>query len=153
MGITRNIFQWRSFSAGFSYIEVLLAIALIAVCLAPALDALRVAVSGAAIHEASLVDRYALQAKMEEVLAEPFAALTDAATAAGSPTAPTSYSDTAPLTTTDGRQITREVYIWPYDGDNTDSDNDPFTGTDPGLLYVKVQINGALFALETLTTH
>jgi len=153
MGIIRNIFRWRPFPAGFSYVEVLLGITLIAVCLTPALDALRVAVGGAAIHESTLVDRYALQAKMEEVLAEPFAALMVAATEAGSPTSPTSYSDTAPFTTTDGRQITRQVYIWPYDGDNTDSDNDPFTGTDPGLLYVKVQINGALFALETLTAQ
>jgi len=153
MWITRNIFHWRPFSAGFSYVEVLLGIILIAVCLTPALDALRVGVSGAAIHESTLVDRYALQAKMEEVLAEPFVALTTAATEAGSPTSPTSYSDATPFATTDGRQITRQVFIWPYDGDNTDSDNNPFTGTDPGLLYVKVQINGELFALETLTTQ
>jgi type II secretory pathway pseudopilin PulG len=139
--------------AGFSYAEVLLAVVLIAICLAPALEALRTAVGSSAVQEATLTDRYALQAKMEEVLAEPFAALTAAATMAGSPTTPTSYSDTAPFTTTDDRQIIRQVYIWPYDGDNADSDDDPFTGTDPGLLYVKVQSNGALFALETLTTQ
>ena len=39
------------------------------------------------------------------------------------------------------------------DPHNADSDNDPFTGTDPELLYVKVQINGAKFALETLITQ
>ena len=153
MEITRNIFRCQPLSGGFSYVEVLVAIGLIAICLAPALDALRTAASGAAVQETSLVDQYALQAKMEEVLAEPFAALTAAAAAAGSPIVPTSYSDTAPFTTTDGRQISREVYIWPYDGDNMDGDNDPFTGTDPGLLYVKVQINGASFALDTLTTQ
>jgi type II secretory pathway pseudopilin PulG len=153
MGTTRRTWRCQPTSAGFSYAEVLLAVVLIAVCLAPALDALRTAVDSSDVQETGLVDRYALQAKMEEVLAEPFAALSDAATAAGSPTAPTTYSDTVPFATTDGRQITRQVYIWPYDGDNADSDDNPFTGTDPGLLYVKVQSNGALFALETLTTQ
>jgi type II secretory pathway pseudopilin PulG len=153
MWIIKKIFQWRLLSVGFSYVEVLLAIVLIAVCLTPAMDALLVAVTGASVHETSLVDQYALQAKMEEVLAEPFAALTAAAIDAGAPTSPTSYSDTTPFVTTDGRQIIRLVYIWPYDGDNADSDDNPFTDTDPGLLYVKVQINGSLFAIETLTTQ
>lgn len=153
MGRTRKFFRHLPFSAGFSYAEVLIGVALIAVCLAPALDALRTAVSGTDIHESSLADRYALQAKTEEVLAEPFSALVAAAAAAGSPITPTNYSDAVPFVTTDGRQITRQVYIWPYDGDNVDSDNDPFTGTDAELLYVKVQISGAEFALETLVTQ
>jgi type II secretory pathway pseudopilin PulG len=153
MGFNRKLSQKITHSPGFSYAEVLIAIAVIGVCLVPAMDALRSGVSGTDIYESTLIDHYALQTKMEEVLTKSFSDLAAASSEAGSLTMPTSYSDAVPFTTTDGRQITRQVYIWPYDGDNADSDNDPFSGTDVGILYVKVQINDSPLTLETLTTQ
>ena len=152
MGINRKHLRIITHSSGFSYLEVLIAVGVIAVCLVPAMDALKTGVRGTDVHESTLVDHYALQTKMEEVLAEPFSSLAAASSEAGSLTIPTHYSDQTPFTTTDNRQIIRQVYIWPYDGDNADSDNDPFSGTDAGLLYVKVQINDSPLSLETLTT-
>lgn len=152
MGIHRKNSQIIAHSSGFSYIEVLISVGIIAVCLVPTLEALKTGVLGTDVHESTLVDHYALQSKMEEVLSEPFSDLAEAATNAGSVSNPTSYSDKFPFPTTDNRQIIRQVYIWPYDGDNADSDNDPFSGTDSDLLYVKIQINDSPISLETLTT-
>jgi hypothetical protein len=83
---------------------------------------------------------------MEELLAEPFAALDAAATAAGSRVTPGSYSDT--VTFQDGRTVTRNVYLSRYDSDNADGDADPFTGTEADLLWLRVEIGDT--ALETL---
>jgi Tfp pilus assembly protein PilV len=143
--------QTQIVNQGFSYVEVLLTLVLIAICLVPVLDTLRTSLLGVTRTESSSIDQYSLQSKMEEVLKEPFTALDAAARDAGSSSTPTSYSDQVPYITTDSRQIVRLVYIWPYDGDNADGDGDPFTDTDAGLLYVKVQIDGTDFSLETLT--
>jgi len=137
---------------GISYVEVLVAMVLIGVCLAPGIEALHNAFLGVQVGQEAEVDLLAVQAKLEEVLVQPFADLDAAAVAAGSATTPTSYSDAAPYTTTDGRPIVRQVYIWPYDGDNADGDSDPFTGTDAGILWVKVAIDGTTDSLQTLTT-
>ena len=134
--------------AGFAYIEVLLATLLIVVTLLPALEALHPAVAGAGFHGSRVEDHYRLAARMEELLAEPFIDLDDAATAAGSETTPTTYSDT--VTHTDGRQITRNVYLSRYDADNADTDNNPFTGTEDDLLWIRVEIAGTTDGLETL---
>ena len=60
---------------GFSYVEVLVATALLAVGLVPALEALQQGVAGGEIHATLTSDHYHLTAKMEEALAQPFAAL------------------------------------------------------------------------------
>ncbi len=54
--------------------------------------------------------------------------------------------------TTAGSVDRRLVFIANYDGDNADTDNDPFTGTDPGLLWVRVEIEGSVAALQALKT-
>lgn len=136
--------------AGFSYLEILVVILLMTILLVPATNAIRTGMTGVSFGEASAVEYLILQSKMEQTLKEPFVSLDAAAAAAGSPSIPTSYSDT--VTTSDGRQYDRSVYLWPYDGDNADHDNDPFTGTDAGLLYVKVEIDGTSFVFETLTS-
>ncbi len=125
-------------AAGFTFLEVIIAMAVLAVCLVPALEALRGGLGLLGIQEGMSMDDYALLAKSEAVLAESFTALDNAAAAAGGPTTPTSYSDL--FTTADGRQLTRNVYLWPMDGDNADLDADLFTGTDAGILYVKVAL-------------
>ena len=90
------------------------------------------------------VNHYRLLSKLEEVLAEPFS--TVFAQAAG-PTVATVYSDLA------GSVDRRVVFIASYDGDNADADNDPFTGPDPDLLWVRVEIEGSAAALQALRSN
>ena len=137
--------------AGFSYVEILTATVLIAVVLVPAMDALTPAINGSGIQQNRLVDYYKLSGKMEDILGRPLSELETAATAAGSQTVASSYSDT--VTYSDGRQIFRNVYLSWYDSDNADADNNPFTGTDAGLMWVRVEIAGSGDALETLTSE
>lgn len=130
--------------SGASYIEVLIAIALIAVSLAPMTDAVRTASISATAHEDAAVQHLHLVAVLENVLAEPFTSLNEAATAAGSEAVLTTYSDSS------GSANRRLVYLSLYDGDNADADNDPFTGTDADLMWVRVEIEGTVQAIETL---
>ena len=136
---------------GFSYVEVLIAVVVIVIALVPALDALIPGVAGGGIHETIAEDHYQLTGKLEQVLVEPFGQLNKAAEAAGSPTTPTTYSDN--VTHASGRQITRNVYIARYDADNADADDDPFTGTDDGLLWVRVAIAGTGMDIESLVNE
>lgn len=134
--------------AGLTYVEILIATLLIMVTLIPALEALHPGMTGAGIYESRVEDHYRLVGRMEELLAEPFADLDAAATAAGDETTPTAYSDT--VTYSDGRQINRDVFLSRYDADNADTDNDPFTGTEDDLLWVRVEIAGSTDGLESL---
>jgi type II secretory pathway pseudopilin PulG len=137
--------------AGFSYVEVLVAIVLIAVALVPAMEALQPGIAGSGIQEIIAEDHYQLTGRLEQVLVEPFGQLNSAANAAGSPTTPSSYSDI--FTYANGRQITRNVFLSRYDADNADTDNDPFTGTDDGLLWVRVAIAGTGMSIESLVSE
>lgn len=142
-----------------TYIEVMVAAALIAIALVPAMDALQTGMLGARIFESSSNEHYAVLARMEEVLAEPYSALTAAAATAGNPKTPGSYSD-APGTP--GRRL---VFLGLYDANNADGDNDMFTVLDPdldgdsnpytaysGLLWVRVAVEGSVTSLESLTS-
>ena len=55
--------------AGLTYMEVLVATALIVATLVPAIDALRPGIQGTGIHEARTQRHYELTARLEEVLA------------------------------------------------------------------------------------
>ena len=132
---------------GYSYVEILIATVLIAVSLVPIMNALRTATVGAGIYESYSAQHYSLLAKMEEVLAEQYGSLDFAALAAGNFKTPTAYSD--PVSTPDRRL----VYLAAYDIDNADGDDEPFlTGTDAGVLWVRVEIEGTVMSLESLTT-
>ncbi|MDH3274232.1 MAG: hypothetical protein OEM99_06780 [Gammaproteobacteria bacterium] len=133
--------------SGISYVEVLIAAALIAVSLVPMMDAVRTASVSAGVHEDAAVQNMHLIAKLEEVLAEPFSALEAAATAAGSEATPSSYSD---LPASTNRRL---VFLSLYDGDDADADNDSFTGTDQYLMWVRVEIEGTVLATETLVAQ
>ena len=139
--------QIRHVPGGFSYIEVLAATVLLAIALVPALEALQVGMHGADVHREATEEHYHVAGKMEEVLAEPFDQLVAAAAAAGAPTVPTSYSE-APATFR-----RRLVYLSKYDGDDADADNDPFTGVDDDLVWVRVEIENTAQALETLSVR
>lgn len=132
---------------GYSYVEILIATILIAVSLVPIMDALHTATVGAGIYESYSRQHYRLLAKTEEVLAQSYGNLDAEAVAAGNSNTPTAYSD--PVSTPDRRL----VYLAAYDIDNADGDDEPFlTGTDPGVLWVRVEIEGTVLSLESLTT-
>ena len=130
---------------GFSYIEVLVATILISLTLIPALQTLESSLNSSKIHETQTKQYFYLHSKLEEVLAQSFDALDAAAIVAGSPTVPTSYSDAV------GATDRRIVYLSKYDGDDADSDGDPFTGVDDDLLWVQVVIEATDHSFETLT--
>lgn len=135
--------------AGLSYVEVLVATALIAITLVPAMEALQPATLGMGIHESETVQHYHLTAMLEDVLAEPFADLDTEAMSINDPNlASTLYSD---LPAADNRRL---VYLSRYDGDNADGNGNPFdSGMDEGLLWVRVEIEGTQQAIESLTSQ
>lgn len=129
---------------GLTLVEVLVSIVLLTVILIPAMRALQTGVVGASVHGDVSSSHYRLTSRLEELLAEPFVDLSDAAIAAGAPTTATSYSEAAGPP---GRLI---VYLSLYDGDNADADDDPFTGTDPDLLWIRVAIEDSVYSLQTV---
>ena len=137
-------------NAGFSYLEVLIATALIAISLVPALEALSMGGRGHDLQTVHAEDHYYLAAKLEEVLAEPLSRLDEEASATGSPVIATAYSDS--VTLADGRVLTRQVYLSRYDGDNADGNSDVFDGTDEGLIWIRVEIDESELGLERLTS-
>ena len=84
-------------------------------------DAVRSAITSAGSHQDAAIQHFHMIAMLEDVLAEPFSSLETAATAAGSETVASSYSDLP------GSNYRRLVFLSLYDGDNADADDDPFT--------------------------
>lgn len=131
---------------GFSYLEVLVAMSILAVAIVPAMQSLQTGIQAAGIHESLDRQHYALLARMEVVLADSYKSLLNAAQTAGNAGTPSSYSD--PVAQTD-RVI---VYVALYDADNdpfviADPDNDgdanPYTGDTSNLLWIKVEVEGS----------
>ena len=133
--------------AGISYAETLLAVTVLALALVPALESLQTAFTGTAVQEDVMQWQQLLATRMEDILAEPFATLDDAAQAAGSETTPSSYSDPA------GGPDRVLVFLSRYDGDNADSDNDPFTGVDEGIVWAQISIENTPYDLTTLVAQ
>lgn len=146
--------------AGLTYVEVLIAVALITIALVPAVDALYTGMLGSNVLGSRANEHYAALAKMEEVLAEPFSSLLSAAAAAGNESTSSSYSDAA------GESARRLVYVALYDADNDDGDDNVFTVTDAnldgdndpysgyaGLLWLRTEIEGSATALESLVAR
>ncbi len=129
---------------GFSYVEVLVAVTLLAVALVPAMDALQTGLLGASVHERLAAQHYRAAGRLEELLAQPYGALDAAALAAASATTPSSYSDAV------GVADRRLVYLARYDIDNADADGNRFTGGDEGIVWVRVAIEGSDVALDSL---
>lgn len=133
--------------SGLTLVEVLVSVLLLAVVLVPAMRALQTGVVGANVHGDIASGHYRLTSRLEELLAEPFADLSNAAIAAGASTTPSSYSEPAGPP---GRLL---VYLSLYDGDNADADGDTFTGTEPDLLWIRVDIEDSVHTLETITAR
>jgi len=126
--------------------ELLVATLLIAIMLVPALDAMQSGIQGSAIHTQLARNQYRMISKMEQTLALPFSELLQQAdlVADSKIFIPPPYSDAA------GTESRRLVFLARYDGDDADGDKDPFTGTDTGLLWVRVMIEDSPRALETV---
>lgn len=127
----------RRAEAGFSYMEVLIATALVALALLPALEALQIGIDASGIHARELARHQRVRAKLEEVLARPFAELEGEWQAAAG--APSSYSDV----TGPDRRI---VWLAGYDADGDTHDDD-------GVLRVSVSIESTEHWLETLVAR
>lgn len=137
----------RDTQAGLTLVEILVSMVLLSILLIPAIQAIQTGVAGADVHADVATSHHRIASRLEEVLAEPFADVADAATAAGSATTASSYSDGA------GPPARLLVFLSFYDGDNADADNDVFTGTEPDLLWVRVEIEDSVFSLETVTAR
>ena len=139
------IFRYSSIrnQIGIAYIEILIATVLIAIALVPMLNSLQAGLQGATLFQKKVEFLHVLTGTVEKVLAEPFNELDNAATAAGAHTNATSYSDM-------GSPIPFKVYLWRYDVDNADNDNNEFTGGEEDLLWVKVTLQDNGQSIETL---
>ena len=114
---------------GFSYVEILLSVVLLAVLLVPALEALQSAIAGNA--NAPLVRRHlALQDKMERVLARPFA---DLYRETYSPGGNTMTSVSASLSDAVGTPERRNVVLYRYDASAK-----ALSAADTGLVFIAV---------------
>ena len=129
--------------SGLSYVEVMLAAVILGISVMPITDALQTSMQVARQDIRATANHYRLLGMLESLLAEPFSTLS--AQALGS-TTPSTYSD--PVATPERRL----VFIAAYDGDNADGDNNPFTGTETDLLWLRVEIEGKLQALASLKT-
>ncbi len=131
-------------TAGFSYVEVVVATLILAIALVPALEALRTGLTAGENTTTRIEDHYHVLGLYEEVQAEAFAKLEAAAVSAGNHTTASSYGDAA------GTPRRRLVYLASYDGDDADGDGDPWTGTDDGLLWLRVELEASDLVLESL---
>ena len=132
----------RQRQRGLSYVEVLVAVVILAVCLAPMVDALRNGVRAAGIQSDYTINQQRLKTRFEAVLANNFATLDAAAMLAGNSPAATVAAYTDAAGTTDRLLVT----LYRYDGSAP-------TGLDTGLLWVKAAIEGSNLQLNTLKSR
>ena len=129
--------------SGLSYIEVMVAVLFLSVALVPMMNSFAPGIQGSTEHRQSAEKHYVLRGAMETVMAESFFDLDAAATEAGDHETATLYSDP-------DAAVPYVVYIWRYDADNADGDNDPFTGGENDLLWIRVEIVNGTHSLQTL---
>lgn len=141
---------------GFSYVEVLVAMFVLAIAIVPAMEAIQSGIQGAGIHESLTRQHYALIKRIEEMQAEPYSSLLSVAKTAGNATTISSYSDVI------GKVDRILVFIALYDADanpfalldaNNDGDNDIYTGDSSNLLWLKVELESSVQSLETLISR
>lgn len=127
--------------SGISYVELLVAVVIIAISVGPISSALQTSMQVASADLNATANHYQLVSKLESVLAESFSSLSAATLGA---TTPSSYSDAV---ATPNRQL---VYIAEYDADNADTDNNPFTGVEADMLWIRVEVEG--YPQQSLTS-
>jgi prepilin-type N-terminal cleavage/methylation domain-containing protein len=155
---------------GFSYVEVLVAMFILAIAIVPAMEAIQSGIQGAGIHESLTRQHYAVIKCMEEVQAKSYGDLLNAAQTAGNATTASNSFDTECKQT---EQVL--VFLALYDADDTvpidlsnpdidgnpftfvdsdiDSDGDIYTGDTSNLLWLRVELENSVLKLETLVTR
>ena len=118
---------------GFSYVEILLSVVLLAMLLVPALEALQTGITGTQ-SAAQLARHQALRDKMELVLSKPFA---DLYAQTYLPGANTGDWVSASLSDPAGAPNQRNVVLYRYDATTR-----ALSSADTGLLYVAVFYQG-----------
>ncbi len=132
---------------GISYVEVLIASAIIAVSLVPAMEALNASVRSNQLSATLQAQHFLLLEKYEELMAQSFDTLdAEALSLADQTTASTLFSDPS------GTSNRRLVYLQRFDADNLDNDDNPFTGGDGGLCWLRVEIAGTSINREVLVS-
>lgn len=129
---------------GYAYIEVLIAVVLVATCLAPMVESLAQAVRIQTLQTDQRDALHFTTSLMEQTLSTSYQALDAEAVAVGDATATTSYSDPT------GTKNQRLVYLARYDVDNADADNNVLTGGDPGLIWIRVTSADGRYDLQNL---
>ena len=132
--------------SGLSYVEVLVATLLIATTLVPMLESLQPGLQATEWNKQQSEEHFALKGKLETLLAQPFAELDAAATAAGAPATPTSYSDLAAA-------VPHQVFIWRYDVDDADGDGNVLTGGESDILWLRVATQDSAQVFATLLSR
>ncbi len=132
----------RRAARGFSYVEILVSVLLMAILLVPALDSLSGAIRGGDNQLAAR--QLVLRSKMEETLSKPFRALYAQTYLSGGNTA-TSVS--AAFSDAPGAVDRRVVVLYRFD-----AATNALSGNNTGLLYVSVyfETDGSARALNTL---
>lgn len=126
---------------GFSLAEVLAVIIVLGLVMGPATDILRSALQVETINRSALEAHYHLIDHTEFLLAEPFDSL---AAAVRGESQESRYSDAV------GVPNRRLVFISPFDADNADADNDESSGTDAGILKIRVLIENTATEVSVL---
>ncbi|MDQ6681437.1 MAG: prepilin-type N-terminal cleavage/methylation domain-containing protein [Pseudomonadota bacterium] len=143
-------------SRGFSYVEVMVAVVLVAIALAPALQAVTSGIQGARIDADLSQGMLPVNGKMEELLARPYPALYRAAISGGSAggsdaVAIAAFNPTAGLAFPLPAAIPAGPGYSDPDFDVFISSIDPATGTaaaaDTGLVQIRVQAKSGGAAL------
>lgn len=129
---------------GYAYVEVLIAVVLVATCLAPMMESLAQAVRIQTLQADQRDALHFTTSLMEQTLSTSYQELDVEAVAVNDATAETAYSDPA------GTENQRLVYLARYDLDNADSDNDTLTGGDAGLLWIRVTSADGRYDLQNL---
>ena len=136
---------------GLSYVEVLIAVVIVAVCLVPALDALRDGIRAAEVQGSQTVSQQRLKTRFEEVLANRFSTLDAAAMAAGnSPGATLAVCSGTTVVVCSDPPGTDRLLVTLY---RYDSSAATATVNDTGLLWVNVAIAGSNLSLDTLRSR
>ena len=128
---------------------MLIAVVIVAVCLVPALDALRDGIRAAAMQGSQTVNQQRLKTRMEEVLANRYVTLYNAVYNPGTGACNNSTSATvAAYSDAAGTADRLLVTLYCYDF----SSSNPSV-SDTGLLWVKVAIEGSNLSLDTLKSR
>lgn len=135
---------------GLSYVEVLIAVVIVAVCLAPMVDALRDGVRAAGTQRDYTINQQRLKSCFELVLAKSFTTLDNAAQAnLGIPAVPVPALGLDPLCANNPAPLPPDpllITLYRYDGSVK-------TDLDKGLLWIKVAIEGSSLQLNTLKSR